>query len=72
MNDRPSSSRALRLVPDSIPASAATTTGVPAKLWRSRKLVMIGTIVVVSAVLPSKQPISNGNPVQSTSSPATI
>jgi hypothetical protein len=36
------------------------------------KLVMIGTIVVVSAVLPSKQPTSKGKPVRSTSSPTTI
>ena len=34
--------------------------------------VMIGTSVVVSAVFPSKQPTSNGNPVRSTSSPTTI
>ena len=37
-----------------------------------QEAVMIGTIVVVSAVLPSKQPISKGNPVRSTSSPTTI
>ncbi|AYA23518.1 hypothetical protein C6369_002560 [Rhodococcus rhodochrous] len=29
-------------------------------------------MVVVSAVLPSKHPISNGNPVRSTSRPTTI
>ena len=33
---------------------------------------MIGTIVDVSALLPSKQPISSGNPLRSTSSPTTI
>ena len=33
---------------------------------------MIGMIVVVSAVLPSQQPISSGNPARSTSSPTTI
>ena len=59
---QPSSSRASRLAAESIPASAATTIGVPSRLWRAGKLVMIGTIVVVSAVLPSKQPISKGNP----------
>ena len=36
------------------------------------KAVMIGTRVVVSAVLPSKQPIAKGNPVRSTSRPTTI
>lgn len=72
MNDRFTSSSAARLVCESMPASAATTIGVPCRWWRARKLVMIGTIVVVSAVLPSKQPISKGNPVRSTSSPTTI
>ena len=72
MNDNSNSSSAVRLAAESMPASAATTIGVPCRLWRSRKLVMIGTMVVVSAVLPSKQPISNGNPVRSTSSPTTI
>ena len=52
MNEHFSSSRALRFDADNIPASAATTIGVPPRSWRARKLVTIGTMVVVSAVLP--------------------
>jgi hypothetical protein len=55
-----------------MPASAAITIGVSPSSWRDAKVVMIGTRVVVSAVLPSKQPTSKGNPVRSTSRPTTI
>ncbi|VBA44529.1 hypothetical protein LAUMK191_05695 [Mycobacterium attenuatum] len=72
MKPNPASSRAVRLAAESMPASAATTIGVAVRSWRSAKAVMIGTNVVVSAVLPSKHPISKGNPVRSTSSPTTI
>ena len=72
MNPNPASSSAVRFDAESMPASAATTIGVSVRSWRSAKAVMIGTRVVVSAVLPSKQPISKGNPVRSTSRPTTI
>ena len=48
MNDKPAASRSLRFDADSMPASAATTIGVPARPWRSMKFVTIGTMVVVS------------------------
>ena len=60
MNDSPAASSSLRFAADSMPASAATTIGMW-RSWRWANAVMIGTMVV-SAVLPSKQPISNGNP----------
>jgi hypothetical protein len=69
MNRSCASSKAVRFAADSIPASATTT--MSATPWRAWKSLMTGTIVVVSAVLPSKQPISNGNPDRSTSSPTT-
>ena len=72
MNPNPASSKAVRLVAESMPASAATTIGVSVRSWRAAKAVMTGTNVVVSAVLPSKQPICKGNPVRSTSRPTTI
>ena len=60
MNDDPNASRALRFDVESMPASAATTIEAPFKPWRSMKLVTVGTMVVVSAVLHSSQPISRG------------
>jgi hypothetical protein len=53
MNDDPNASRALRFDAQSMLASAATTVEAPFKPWCSMKLVTIGTMVVVSAVLPS-------------------
>ena len=70
MNRNPASSSSFRLLADSIPASATTT--MPSMLCRAWNCRMIGIIVVVSALLPSQQPISNGNPPRSTSSPTTI
>src|SRR4051795_7732531 len=55
MNRRSASSSSLRLVADSIPASATTT--MSAMLCRAWNCLMIGRIVRVSALLPSKQPI---------------
>src|SRR4051794_37623944 len=69
MNRRSASSSSLRLVADSIPASATTT--MSAMLCRAWNCLMIGRIVRVSALLPSKQPISSGNPRRSTRSPTT-
>src|SRR5699024_2595227 len=70
MHRSPASSSSLRFFADSIPASAATTMSVT--WWRSWKALITGMIVWVSAFDPSKQPISNGNPVRSTRSPTTI
>ena len=70
MNRKPASSRAFRLAAESMPASATMTKS--ASWCRSRKASMIGISVVVSALLPSKQPISSGKPCRSTSSPTTI
>ena len=51
MNRSPASSSSLRLLADSIPASATTTMSArPCRAWNCR---MIGMIVVVSALLPS-------------------
>ena len=67
MNRRPASSSSFKFFDESIPASAATT--MSDTWWRSWKRLITGMIVWVSALLPSKHPISNGNPVRSTRSP---
>ena len=60
MNCRPASSSSRRFVADSIPASATiTTSAMPCRAWNC---LTIGVIVNVSALLPSKQSISSGNP----------
>lgn len=43
-----------------MPASAAMTISAPSIPWRAWNWRTIGTIVRVSALLPSKQPISSG------------
>jgi hypothetical protein len=58
MNRRFASSSSRRLPAESMPASATTT--MSAKPWRAWNCLMIGTMVAVSALLPSKQPISSG------------
>jgi hypothetical protein len=69
MNRNPAASSSARLPAESIPASATTTMSATACLaWN---WLMIGRIVVVSALFPSKQPTSSGNPARSTSSPTT-
>src|SRR5699024_1234647 len=52
------------------PASATMTKC--SRLWRGLKPSKIGIDVLVSAWLPSKHPISKGNPSRSTNSPTTI
>ncbi len=70
MNPRPAASSSARFAAESIPASATTTMfSMP---WRAWNCLMIGRIVCFSALLPSKQPISSGNPARSTSRPTTI
>jgi hypothetical protein len=70
MNPGPASSRSARLPADSMPASATTTmASIPCRAWNCR---ITGKIVSFSAWVPSKQPISRGNPCRSASSPTTI
>ena len=70
MNDSPAASSAFLLPSDTIPASATMVTSV------SRCAVMndriVGSIVVVSALLPSNASTRNGNPSASVSSPMVI
>ena len=70
MNDSFAYSIAFKLFADSIPASATTTRSAP--WWRSRNASRTGNRVEVSAVLPSKQCTSSGNPDGSTSNPTWI
>lgn len=70
MNENPASSSALRLAAESIPASATTTMSDTS--WRSWNPRRTGSRVVVSALLPSEQHTSSGNPDGSTSSPTWI
>lgn len=70
MKPTPASSRAARLAADSMPASATTTRcSIPAERTNSRTT---GTMVVVSALSPSQQPIRRGKPPRSTSRPTMI
>ena len=69
MNRRPASSNSRRLPADSIPASATIT--MSTSECRSWNCFTIGMIVAASALLPSQQPISSGNPARSTSNPTT-
>ncbi|MST49142.1 hypothetical protein FYJ63_02570 [Mobiluncus holmesii] len=52
--------------------SAASTTTRPSIPWRVWKSWTIGSIVKVSALLPSKQPTSRGNPFRFTNKPTMI
>ena len=70
MKDNPAASIALRLASDNIPASATTVTSVS---WcAAMNAVMVGTMVAVSALLPSNASTINGKPVASVSSPMVI
>jgi hypothetical protein len=57
---------ALRLASDTIPASATIVTS--ARRWAAMNAVMVGSIVVVSALLPSNADTISGNPAASDSS----
>ena len=70
MKPTPASSSAFRLAAESMPASATTTRGSTLAAWRNCSTTP--TIVVVSARLPSQQPILRGKPDRSTSSPTMI
>jgi hypothetical protein len=70
MNDSPASSIAFWLASEIIPASAATVTS---DSWRAAmNAVMTGSMVLVSALLPSNAWAISGNPVASVSSPMVI
>ena len=70
MKPTPALSRAFRLAAESMPASATMMrSSMP---WAAWKASTMGMIVVVSARLPSQQPILRGKPARSTSSPTMI
>jgi hypothetical protein len=70
MNDSPASSMASWLLAEIIPASATTITS--ASPWEAMKDPSTGSIVAVSALLPSNACTINGKPVASVSSPTVI
>jgi hypothetical protein len=70
MNDSPEACRAIWLASEIIPASATTVTSV--SWWAALKALITGSMVAVSALLPSKASSANGNPAASVSSPMVI
>jgi hypothetical protein len=70
MNDRPSASMAFMLFSEIIPASATMTTSV--RRWAAMNALITGSIVRVSALLPSNALTIRGNPAVSVSSPMVI
>ena len=70
MNDNPASSIAFWLASETMPASATTVTS--ASRWAAMNEVMVGSIVLVSALLPSNASTINGNPAASVSRPMVI
>ena len=70
MNDSPAACSATWLASEIIPASATTVTSV--SWWAVLNALMTGTMVAVSALLPSKAATVSGNPAASVSSPMVI
>jgi hypothetical protein len=70
MNDRPAASICLWLTAETMPASAITVTSL--NWWAFMNDWIVGSIVVVSALLPSNALTINGNPAASVSSPMVI
>jgi hypothetical protein len=70
MNDSPAPSIAFWFAAEIIPASATTVTSVSA--WALMNAMMVGSIVAVSARLPSNASTISGNPAASVSSPIVI
>jgi len=60
MNDRPAASIAFWLASEIIPASATTVT--PGNRWAAMNFSMTGSIVLVSALLPSNAETMSGKP----------
>jgi hypothetical protein len=70
MNDRPVASIAFWFASEIIPASATTVTS--GKLWAAMNFSITGSIVLVSARLPSKAETMSGNPSWPVSRPIVI
>jgi len=70
MNDNPAAWMATWLASEIIPASATTVTSL--SWWAVLKALITGSIVAVSALLPSNASTIRGNPVASVSSPMVI
>lgn len=70
MQVSPASSSASRLACDTIPASATTVT--PDSWWAAVNAVIVGSIVLVSAVLPSNACTISGIPAASVNSRAAV
>ena len=71
MNDSPAASIAFWLASETIPASATTVTSVQL-VGGHERAGSSGSIVVVSALLPSNASTISGNPAASVSSPMVI
>jgi len=70
MNESPAASMAFWFASEIMPAPA--TTVISGNWWAIMKDSMTGSIVLVSAMLPSKALIVSGNPDWSVSSPMVI
>ena len=70
MNPSPTASISRLLLSDSIPASATTVMSV--SRCAAMNAVNVGTMVAVSALLPSNASTANGKPAASVSSPMVI
>ncbi len=70
MNDNLAACKATWLASEIIPASATTVTSV--RLWALLKALMTGSMVAVSALLPSNASTVSGNPLASVNKPSVI
>ena len=70
MNDRPAASICFWFASDTMPASATTVTS--GSWWAAMNDSMTGSIVLVSALLPSNALTISGNPSWPVSSPMVI
>ena len=70
MNDSPAASIARLFASETMPASATTVTS--ASWWAAMNARIVGSIVVVSALLPSNASTISGNPDASVSRPMVI
>jgi hypothetical protein len=70
MNESPETCSAIWLASEIIPASATTVTSV--NWWAVLNALMTGSMVAVSALVPSKASTASGKPVASVSRPMVI
>jgi hypothetical protein len=70
MNDRPAASMAFMFASEIMPASATTVTS--GNSWAAMNFSMTGSMVLVSARLPSKAQTMSGNPSRAVSRPIVI